>query len=399
MTAECLAMLGGKPLFDSTLAVGQWYMPPREELDAQLRGIFERQFYTENGPLVRELEAHLGRYAGVLHAICVANASVAFLMLTNTLRDPSSLLVPALATDSLAESFPWFTHRHITYDLDPAAMQVSPQSISASLEGDTSGILLVDYWSGAADIAAIRSGLGRAGLPVFADSTQSFGGRTAAGMVGSLADATVVSLHHASMLSAGEGACIFTNDADLADQLRTMRSSSGVTRPMPVGKTVNGRMSEAQAALALISLAHLDEIKQAGAKRCRRYETLLRDVPGISPVLPHGVEEANHEHMICQVDPALLGITAGMLRQVLEAENVGCALPVARVPAQAGWNPAATAGADRLADTLLRLPSGSSTSDLAIMAICDLLHSIPVHAEAIRQACAHNLGENPGCCQ
>lgn len=399
MTAEYLAMLGGKPLFDSRLAAGQWYMPPREELDEQLRGIFERQYYTENGPLVRELEAHLGRYAGVLHAICVANASVAFLMLTNALRYPSSLLVPALATDSLAESFAWFSHRHITYDLDPAAMQVSPQSIVDSLEDDTTGILLVDYWSGAADIAAIRSGLGRADLPIFADSTQSFGGRAAAGMIGSLADATVVSLHHASILSAAEGACIFTNDADLADRLRTMRSSSGVTRLMPVDKTVNGRMSEAQAALALISLAHLDEIKQANAMRCRRYETLLRDVPGISPLLPHGVEVANHEHMICQVDPALFGISAGMLRQVLEAENVGCALPVARVPAQAGRNPAAAAGADRLTDTLLRLPSGCQTTDSAIAAICDLLRSIPSHTDAIRQACARNMGENRACCR
>lgn len=388
-------MHGGKPLFDSTLAVGQWYMPPREELDAQLRGIFERQYYTENGPLVRELEAQLGRYAGVLHVICVANASVAFLMLTNTLHDRSSLLVPALATDSLAESFAWFSHRLIPYDLDPSARQVSPQSIAASLEDDTAGIFLVDYWSGVANIAAIRSGLGRAGVPVFADSTQSFGGRTAMGMVGSLADATVVSLHHASILSAGEGACIFTNDAELADQLRTMRSSSGVTRPMPVDKTVNGRMSEAQAALALISLAHLDEIKQANAKRCRMYEMLLRNVPGIIPVLPHGVEEANQEHLICQVDPSLFGISAGMLRRVLEAENVNSALPV--TPVSAGQNSATAAGADRLTDTLLRLPSGSSTTESAIVAICDLMRSIPVHAEAVRHTCAHNMGENSGC--
>lgn len=397
MIAKRLAIHGGKPLFDSTLPLGQRYIPPREELNAQLRGIFERQYYTENGPLVRELEAKLGRYAGVLHTICVANASVAFLMLTDTLQDWGSLLVPVLATDSLAESFAWFSHHHILYDLDPTAKQVSQQSIAASLKFDPAGIFLVDYWSGAADITAIRSDLGRAGIPVFTDSTQSFGGRTASGMIGSLYDATVISLHHTSILSAGEGACIFTNNTDLADKLRTMRSSSGITRPMQVSKTVNGRMSEAQAALALTSLAHIAEIKQANTKRYYMYETLLRDVPGLSPALPPGVEESNHEHVIYQVDPVFFGISAGMLRQVLEAENIDSALPVTRVPAHAGQTPATVSGADRLTDTLLRLPSGSLITDSAIVALCDLLRCIAAQAETIQQAAAHNMGEIPGC--
>ena len=48
-----------------------------------------------------------------------------------------------------------------------------------------------------------------------------------------------------------EGACVCTDDDDLADRLRNIRSSYGAVRRVDVPLTGNGRMSEAQAALNL----------------------------------------------------------------------------------------------------------------------------------------------------
>ena len=52
-------------------------------------------------------------------------------------------------------------------------------------------------------------------------------------------------------------ACILTSDDQLAARLRNIRSSYGAGPPVAVVRTANGRLSEAQAAMALLSLQRI----------------------------------------------------------------------------------------------------------------------------------------------
>ena len=50
MSNESLAILGGQPAFDSAVPVGQLYFPDWGDYVQAMRGIFERQYYTNQGP-------------------------------------------------------------------------------------------------------------------------------------------------------------------------------------------------------------------------------------------------------------------------------------------------------------------------------------------------------------
>ena len=53
------ALFGGTPEFENPLPIGQLYFPSWDRYEAAFRGIFERQYYTNQGPLVEELEDKL----------------------------------------------------------------------------------------------------------------------------------------------------------------------------------------------------------------------------------------------------------------------------------------------------------------------------------------------------
>ncbi len=57
--------------------VTKTYLPPLEEYVRYLEGIWERGQVTNNGPLVKELEARLKEYLGVKYLFFVSNGTIA----------------------------------------------------------------------------------------------------------------------------------------------------------------------------------------------------------------------------------------------------------------------------------------------------------------------------------
>lgn len=53
------------------------FLPPKEEFDAYLSGLWQRNWLTNNGPLVNELELRLKDYLGLPHLLFLSNGTVA----------------------------------------------------------------------------------------------------------------------------------------------------------------------------------------------------------------------------------------------------------------------------------------------------------------------------------
>lgn len=347
---------------------GMTYMPGFEALVQSMRGIFERQYYTEHGPLVRQLEQELIASTGAAHAVCVTNEFVALLMLLNTLPDRAEIIVPALAPAWIHKALSdWFPSLSISaYDLDPLTLQLDLQSLLDAVRPNTRAVLVVNNWAGAAPMVALRRELEPRGVQVFAESTSSFGQTSSGQGIGSLGTAELFSLHHSNVFSAIEGAFISTNDADLADALRTMRSSSGVVRTMPVKKTVNGRMSEAHAAFAHLSLQQQPCLRELLLKQRKVYVESLNGISGLSLLMPWGVDApAPSGDIVCRISESEFGCTGQELTRRLATAGYDARHNMALSPrATSGDWPGAHS---ILRDTVL-LPMGARYSDQEINA-------------------------------
>ena len=81
-------------------------------------------------------------------------------------------------------------------------------------------------------------------------------------------------------------------------------------------------MSEAQAAIALMSLEDYPLIQAKNKELFDAYSHNLSDIPGIKLLHPLNVTQSNYQYAVCTLNSTEFGLTRDQLLKVLEAENV-----------------------------------------------------------------------------
>jgi dTDP-4-amino-4,6-dideoxygalactose transaminase len=353
MTTKDFALYGAPPAFDKPILIGQRYFPSAQRYEAAFRGIFERQYYTEYGLLNRQLEQNLQQFLGVKHAICVTNETVALMMVANAMELTGKVILPAFNHISAAQSLSWAGLEPVFCDVDPATHQIDIDQVSRLIDQGVCAILGVNLWGGACDVKALTELAKARGIQLYFDSAHAFGCAMDGVHIGNFGRAEVFSFHQFNILNATEGGCICTNDDALVAKLRVMRSSAGAGNvPATVNKTVNGRMSEAQCAIALMSLEDFSANQQNNEALYRCYEVHLVGILGLWLVRPSGVSYSNYQCVVCQVDEDEFGMPLDVLIRLLNAENVD---------------------AKRNSSTGFHLPIGALVSTQSVEKICALL--------------------------
>jgi dTDP-4-amino-4,6-dideoxygalactose transaminase len=184
---------------------------------------------------------------------------------------------------------------------------------------------------------------------------------------------------------------VTTNNDDLAARIRNIRSSYGAGRPVEIPLTGNGRMSEAQAALGLLSLEDYPAIQKRNQSFHRLYSELLGGIPGLKIMSPAASDESNYQYVVIEVGEKF-GVDRDALYDILKAENVHSrryfrpgihrTVPFCELYPQFVDRLPAT---DLLSSRVLQLPSGQDVSEDQIQMICDIIKTIHQNAEQIKK--------------
>ena len=138
-------------------------------------------------------------------------------------------------------------------------------------------IIPVDLFGLPADYTGLDEIAKKDGLFVLSDAAQSFGARLGEARVGTLAPVTTTSFFPAKPLGCyGDGGAIFTNDAETAEVLRSIRAHGKGTGKYDIVRVgINGRLDTLQAAILLPKLAIFDLEIQAREKLAAHYDARL----------------------------------------------------------------------------------------------------------------------------
>jgi dTDP-4-amino-4,6-dideoxygalactose transaminase len=323
MVKSALAVFGNRPHFEKKIACHQKFWPTQEEYRAIFSDIFERQYYAHHGPLVQALEHALEQHLKVRHAICVTNEFIGLTMLAQALDIQGQVAVPAYCSVKTVQSLDWAQARPVFCDVSLESGMLDAEGVAPLLEKHkVSAILGVNSWGGACDLQGLTQLARSVGIPFYLDSSHGFGSIVNGTALGGFGNAEVFSLHSENILNAGEGGVVCTQDDDLAARVRNIRSSYGMGRAVTVKKTGNGRVSEAQAALALYGLKHLPEYLEHNRRIRSFYAAGLKGIPGISLYNAPGVSPSNDQNLIIQVSSQQFGLSRDELCQLLHAENI-----------------------------------------------------------------------------
>jgi dTDP-4-amino-4,6-dideoxygalactose transaminase len=391
MKISNFALFGAKPAFDKPLPIGQLYFPSWERYEAAFRGIFERQYYINNGPLHDELEEKLQQFLGVKHAICVCNATFGLMMIADAMGLCGKVIVPAFTFIASAQSLTWAGLGPVFCDIDLDTHQIALDQVGALIDKDVSAIMGVNLWGGSCNPKALSELAASNGVQLYFDSAHAFGCTVDGVSIGNFGSAEVFSFHATKILSATEGGCICTNDDDLATRLRSIRPSYGADKPVSIVRVANARMSEAQAAIALMSLEDFSENQKNNETLYRLYAAQLDAIPGLNLVRPSGVSFSNYQYVVCSVDEREFGLSRDLLIEMLKAENVIArryffpgvhrSIPYAQeLPQYLDCLP----NTDSLCASCIQLPIGALVSAQAVERICNILARAHRASAAIR---------------
>jgi dTDP-4-amino-4,6-dideoxygalactose transaminase len=391
-TVGDFALFGGKPAFARPLHVAQVNLPPWNEVEEAFRGIFERRYYANHGPLVRELEARFAEFAGVKHAICVANGTVALSILAATAGESGEVIVPAFTFPATAQAISWAGLTPVLCDVDRETHMLAPGLIEQHLSERTVGIMAVHLWGRPCRPESLEELAARRGVKLMFDACHAIGSHGGHRRIGGFGHGEAFSFHATKIVSGGEGGCITTNDDAVANELRTIRNFHPSETFAKVAKRMNGKMSEAQAALALLGLRRFDEYAAANRRRHADFQKELAGIPGVT-LLEYPVDETNnYQYVVVEIDEARAGADRDAFLAVLAAENVLCRRHFEPgLHRMSPYSRSLPAGArfpvtELLCSRVLQLPNSQNMSTADVAGVCGLIRSIQERAGDVAAA-------------
>ena len=241
-----------------------------------------------NGPEVTQLEAALASFSGARHVVSCASGTDALLMvlMAKGIGPGDAVLCPSFTFCATGESIALTGATPVFVDVDDATFNMDVASLKrgiATARGlglKPKAIIPVDLFGQCADHDAIAQVALAEGLFVLDDAAQAFGASYHGKRVGGFGLATATSFFPAKPLGCfGDGGAIFTDDADLADALRSIRvHGQGSDKYDNVRLGLTGRLDTIQAAILLEKLKIFEDEIAARNVAAECYARGLGDV-------------------------------------------------------------------------------------------------------------------------
>jgi dTDP-4-amino-4,6-dideoxygalactose transaminase len=185
-----------------------------------------------NGPEVAELEAALAAFSGAEHVVTCASGTDALLMvlMAKGVGRGDAVLCPSFTFCATGEAVALTGATPVFVDVDEATFNIDVTSLKRGIAAarklglKPKAIIPVDLFGQSADHDAIGAIAGAEGLFVLDDAAQAFGASYKGRRLGGFGVITATSFFPAKPLGCfGDGGAIFTDDAEFAETLRSVR--------------------------------------------------------------------------------------------------------------------------------------------------------------------------------
>ena len=344
------------------------YERHKEAIDGAMQRVLEHgQFIM--GPEVGELESQLAAYVGVKHCITVSSGthSLEIALRALGIGPGDEVITVPFSWISSAEVIPLVGATPVFVDIDPDTYVMDSDKLEEAITERTKAIIPVSLFGQMPDLEAIeavvervstvrRAGAGMGagagasaggrssdetdgvangshGIAIIEDAAQSFGATRhgvrscGASLIGS------TSFFPAKPFGCyGDGGALFTDDDDLAEAIRAIRTHGGVRRHHHTLVGTNGRLDTLQAAVMLAKFPHFPAEVEARDRLGARYTELFQDLKAgtdtaqkeqndSQPIVPPAILDGN-THVYAQYTVRVVADQRENIRAKLKAEGI-----------------------------------------------------------------------------
>ena len=348
----------------------------RDELDAAYHRVMDSGWYLL-GNEIESFEAGFAEYCEARHCVAVGNGldALHLILRAYNIGAGDEVIVPTntfIAT-WLAVSYAGATPVPVEPDLK--TFNLDSKRVEAAITPKTKAIMPVHLYGQPADMDPIIHIARKHGLKVVEDNAQAQGARYKGRRTGSLGDAAGNSFYPGKNLGAfSDAGAVTTNDAQLADRVRTLRNYGSKEKYYYEVKGFNSRLDELQAAFLQVKLEKLDAWNARRRNVAALYLAELDKLPSLTlPLVPEWAEPVWHLFVVRHAK-------RDALQQNLAAADVGTSIHYPVPPhlseayADEKWPRGKFPITESMANSVLSLPIGPHLSreqaDLVVEALC-----------------------------
>jgi dTDP-4-amino-4,6-dideoxygalactose transaminase len=247
-----------------------------------------------NGPEVARLEADLAAFSGAKHVVACASGTDALLMvlMAKNIGPGDAVICPTFTFCATGEVVALTGATPVFVDVDEETFNIDVSSLRdgiavAKKQGlKPKAIIPVDLFGQPADHDAVAAIAEAEGMFVLDDAAQAFGASYKGRRLGGIGLATATSFFPAKPLGCfGDGGAIFTDDAQLAADLRSVRvHGQGSDKYDNVRLGLTARLDTMQAAILIEKLKIFEDEIAARNKVAERYARGLGNVVSVPRV-------------------------------------------------------------------------------------------------------------------
>ena len=246
------------------------------------------------GPEVTRLEQSFAKFAGAKHAVAVNTGTAALhsAVMACGIKPGDEVILPSFTFVATAEAVVLAGGKPVFADIDAETFNLSPTAAEKSITKKTKAILPVDLYGFSADMKPLREIAENHDLALIEDAAQAHGATYAGKPAGSFSDAACWSLYASKNVTTGEGGLVTTNDDQIDETLRMIRTHGEKAKYSSLILGSNYRMSEMQAAIGNVQLEKLPSFLAKRRQNAQQLTKLLAKSTQL--VLPYESKDCQH---------------------------------------------------------------------------------------------------------
>lgn len=275
------------------------YIKIKPEIDSAIQEVIDSTSFIK-GKEVNLFQDNLAKYLGVKHVIGCANGTDALqiALMALGLKPGDEVITPDFTFIATVEVVALLGMVPVLVDVDPLNFTIDIKKLEEAITPKTKAIIPVHLFGQCANMDAIMHIAKKHDIFVVEDNAQALGAdyfledgnKVKAGTIG---DIGTTSFFPSKNLGCyGDGGALFTNNDDLANEIRSIANHGMKVRYHHDRIGVNSRLDTIQAAILNVKLKYLEEYNSARIFAANYYDSNLKTCSHLA--VPSRVKWSNH---------------------------------------------------------------------------------------------------------
>jgi dTDP-4-amino-4,6-dideoxygalactose transaminase len=253
------------------------FLPPIEEYEQYLKGVWSRNWLTNNGPLVNEFELKIKNLLKVNQFLYLANGTLALQIAIKALKIKGEVITTPFSYVATTSSLVWEGCTPVYVDIEPNTLNIDPKKIEEAIGPNTTAILATHVFGNPCDIKSIENIANKHKLKLIFDGAHAFGVSYQGKSIFDYGDISTCSFHATKIFHTVEGGGVFCNNKETNSRMAYLRNFGHDGFAKFNGPGINAKNSEYHAAMGLSNLPYYESIVHHRRNLTTNYDNFFKN--------------------------------------------------------------------------------------------------------------------------